>query len=85
MSHVITCKESWFYLNYYFDETYLEDCEIFKIPKMMISDLKNLVFSTFSYEELALLEKMPNSTKFNSDYMCDSILSKTQTKLSIKI
>lgn len=76
MSQLITCDESWFYLNYFSDDGYLKDGENIVIPKKMISDQKILVFRVFSSEGLVLLEMMPIGAKFNSDCMCSTILPK---------
>ena len=85
---VITCDESWFYLNYQTEDAYLLEGEHIDLPKRFISDQKNMVFSAFSPSGLVLLEMLPPKTRFNSQYICDVILPKlrdaAQTKLGIR-
>ncbi len=85
---VITCDESWFYLNYYTEEAYLHEGENIVLPNRLISDQKIMIFSAFSASGLVLLEMLPLKTRFNSQYMCDVILPSlreaAQTKLGIR-
>lgn len=73
---VITCDESWFYLNYFNDSAYLEDGQTIEVPKRMISDQKIMIFTAFSAQGLIMIEMLPQKCIFNSSYMCETILPK---------
>jgi len=73
---VITCDESWFYLNYFNDSAYLEDDQTIEVPKRMISDQKIMIFTAFSAQGLIMIEMLPQKCIFNSSYMCETILPK---------
>lgn len=73
---IITCDESWFYLNYFTKNAWLPDGSEFEIPKRMISDQKIMIFTAFSTAGIILIEMVPPHTSFNSAFMCDIILPK---------
>ena len=57
---IITCDESWFYLNYYHDEAWLPADKIIERPKRLISDQKVMFFTAFSTYGILLVEMLPN-------------------------
>lgn len=73
---IITCDESWFYLNYFNDEAWLPDDSALEKPKRMIFDQKVMFFTAFSAAGMVLIEMLPPKTTFTSSYMCDIILPK---------
>lgn len=73
---VVTCDESWFYLNYFHQKAYLPRGEILEIPNRMISEQKIMIFTAFSANGFHLLEILPPKTKFTAHFLCTSILPK---------
>ncbi len=76
LCNVVTCDESWFYLNYFTSDAWLPEGEELEIPKRMIGDQKIMIFSAFSSAGPLLLEVLPRNSKFTSAYMCEVILPK---------
>lgn len=74
--NVVTCDESFLYLNYFHEQAYLLEGESVEIPKRMISDQKILIFTAFSGHGLHLLEVFPPKTRISSALMCNIILPK---------
>lgn len=73
---LITCDESWFFLCYFFDGMWTDSDSRPQIPRRQISDKKYMFFTSFSIAGPVLIEFLPPNTRFNSTYMCTTILPK---------
>lgn len=72
---VITGDESWIYLNYPHDTKWCAaDERPPDIEKRMIQTKKMMFFCSFSAYGIVSIDVLPEHSKFNSTYMCNTIL-----------
>lgn len=74
LKRVITCDESWFFLRYYADSIWTDSEERPQFPRRQISDVKFMFFTSFSLKGLVYVTMLPPGERFNSSFMCTTIL-----------
>ena len=83
---VITCDESWIYLNYPHETKW---CAINERPpdieKRMIQTEKLMFFCAFSCYGIVSIDVLPNHATFNSTYVCNTILPNLKERVCAHI